>query len=133
MSDTAPFSPFSPAPPPKPMFDPENPQGERKGRKPRKAKAARHDVARKSRKPKTIVQPHTVAPGYAPGDKITAVPTRRKARVTRPIRLELATLMAFQGLGADEFKLTMQVVQALQSANKKSRLKIVAALGKVFA
>jgi hypothetical protein len=123
MNDTPTFSPFATTQP-APMFDGETApkRGRRKGTKP--GRKPRHDIAEQVR---VLGADSLLPPGH------TKVPTKRKTRVARPVKFELDMLMAFQGLKADDFKLTMQLVQALQGVNKKSRAKIVAALAKVFA
>lgn len=118
MSDQ-PFSPFSPSPPPKPMFDP----AQETGKKPRKKRTA-----------KAVKAPKRVKASAAPAEVVPqAVPTRKRARKPRPTMIPIGILPALAGLQDAEASMLMSIIGNLQEAPKKSRAKIVAALGKVFA
>jgi hypothetical protein len=127
MNDTPPFSPFATQPPPAPMFDSANAEQAPKTRKGRKPKAAKQAKApRKKREPK-------LAAVRIETSSEPTKPTKRKARTTRAPTIGLSAMMAFIGLTEEDFKLTMQLAEALQGVPKKSRARIVTALGKVFA
>lgn len=113
------FSPFSPSPPPTPMFE-----GEVAGKKPRKKRTKKAE-AKPARKPRAS-NVTTSAPTEP------KVPTRKRARVTRAPKFELGAFQAFAGLKEQDAKLLANLVAGLSTVNKKSRAKIVAALGKVF-
>lgn len=124
----APFSPFSPSPPPTPMFE-----GEVTGKKPRKARAkkaapqlpAGRQVKPRKAKTGTIREEGTVVN--------PPVPTRRRARKPRPTMIPIGVLPALAGLAEAETSMLMSIIGNMQELPKKSRAKIVAALGKVFA
>lgn len=59
---------------------------------------------------------------------------QRRAKKPRTAKIELATAMtALAGLQPDDAKLLTGIVQALNNESKGSRIRIVAALGKIFA
>ncbi len=129
MSDTAPFSPFSPTPPPLPAAKPLAIPGAKR----RKAK-----TAKPARKPRKAKDKHNLAEqvrvlgadSLLPPEK---APARRKARKPRPTMIPIGILPALAGLAEAETSMLMSIIGNLQDVPKKSRLKIVAALGKVFA
>jgi hypothetical protein len=119
MNDQPAFSPFATQPPPAPMFDlADTGQAPKKGRGRKK-----HRVAAEMRATKKAAEPASPR---------LQTPTKRKARVTRPPKFELGALQAFAGLKEADAKLLANLVAGLSTVNKKSRAKIVAALGKVF-
>ncbi len=132
MNDTAPFSPFSPSPPPLPQA----PTVIEPGRKPRRGKKAA--VAKPARKPRKAKDKHNLAEqvkalgadSLLPPEK---TPARRKARKPRPTMIPIGILPALAGLAEAETSGLMTIIASLQELPKKSRHKIVAALGQVFA
>ena len=147
MTDTpTPFSPFTPSPPPVPMFEgevggkkPRNP-AKRRGKNPakRRGKNPAKRRGKPARKPRA-----SKAPALVTGSEITArqeaakrgeAPTRRRAaRKPRPTMIPIGILPALGGLAEAETSLLMSLIGNMQDVPKKSRLKIVAALGRVFA
>jgi hypothetical protein len=126
MNNTPTFSPFATqTPPPVPMFE-----GETAASKKGRGKANPAARGRKGgRKPKLAVVDGNPERSPTPAK----APTKRKARVTRSPKFELGALQAFAGLKAEDAKLLTNLVAGLSTVNKKSRVKIVAALAKVFA
>jgi hypothetical protein len=116
-------------------------EGEVAGKKPRKkrvAKAAPQLPAGRQVKPRKAKPKHDLAAqvktlgadSLLPPEK---VPTRRRARLPRPTMIPIGVLPALGGLAEAETSILMSIIDGLQYAPKKSRAKIVAALGKVFA
>ncbi len=118
-----PFSPFSPSPPPTPMFE-----GEVGGKNPakRRGKKAAAKPARKPRAPKAASPVPTNAAG---------VPTRKRAaKQPRAAKYTLfEALQVTRELKDEDCGLFSDLVHRLEVASKPARVRIVAALGKVFA
>lgn len=108
-----------------PLQEPVEEKTTRKARGPRR-KAAKTGNGR--RKKASRGEPAAVAEA--------SEPTTRKARAprkTREIKIGLSAAMgALTGLTPEDAKFLAGVVQAMQPFNKKSRQRIVGALGKVF-
>jgi hypothetical protein len=85
------------------------------------------------RRGKNKRQPRAAVPAQPTPAPVAGGQAKRKARQPRAAKFDLAALSAFAGLKEADAKIALQVVQGLSSVNKKSRLKIVAAIGKVFA
>ncbi len=119
----APFSPFTPGPPPAPMFEGE--VLEKKPRKKRAVKAAK--PARKARTPKVVADPEARAAA-------SGVPTRKRA-VKQPRAPKFTLFEALQvtrGLQDEDCGLFSDLVHRIEAASKPARVRIVAALAKVF-
>lgn len=104
----APFSPFSPTPPP---VDPA---------------AQGTPTKKRGRKPSVKKEVKLAAVKEAP------VPTRKRARKQGRTMIPIGVLPALAGLQELETSMLMSIIGNLQEVPKKSRAKIVAALGKVF-
>ncbi len=134
MSDTAPFSPFSPAPPPKPMFEGETAKPAKKTGRKKPPK-----VAKPARKPRKAKDRHNLAEqvkvlgadSLLPPEK---VPTRKRAaKQPRAAKFTLfEALQVTRGLADEDCGLFSKLLNQLEAASKPARVRIVAALGKVF-
>ena len=136
MSDTpAPFSPFSPSPPPTPMFEEGNATGKKPRKKPEKA-VAKPKRKWERRAVKASPVPLSSLPTHEEATaellKIKKKRDNANARKPRPVTIGIEALSGLGGLGVDEMKSFMTMVGNMRDVPKKSRLKIVAALGKVF-
>jgi hypothetical protein len=88
-------------------------------------KKGRSKGKKPGRKPK-LVAPSTVSAEPA------AVPTRKRARKARPVMISVDVMPHLAGLSHDEMTTLMAIVGGMKETPKKSRIKIVAALAKVF-
>jgi hypothetical protein len=68
--------------------------------------------------------------GRRPASQVST--RQRKKRQPRPTVIPIGILPALAGMTADEASLLMSIIGSLQDAKKKSRTRIVAALGRVF-
>ncbi len=135
----SPFPPFVPAggaaPAPNGAAEPPvaRPRRDRTKRAaPAARKAAAPKVARPKRKPRSApIQPGPVAQVAA---AVARGERKRKPRQPRAMKIDMTTALSVAaGLKDADAQMLGHLSGVLQGANKKSRQKIVAALGKLFA
>jgi hypothetical protein len=92
-------------------------------------------AGKKTRKKRTqAAQPVPATPATPKAGKARNPPAERRGKVARPASIDLQTaVVALVGLKPDDAQMLSRMVFALQNVPKKSRGRIVAALGKVFA
>jgi hypothetical protein len=97
---------------------------------PKKKRGPKPGTKRKARaeRPRPV---EAVAPVEAPKKRNSKTPRKAKAPRTAKVELSLA-FHALTGLNVDEAKIMASISAGLQQVPKKSRARVVAALGKLF-
>lgn len=109
-------------------------EGEVAGKKPRKARAKKAMAAKPARKPRTKPKHDLAAQVETLGaDSLLPPAQKRKARKPRPFTINItAAFAAMVGMNKADAEALEAVTHIIAECPKKSRAKIVVALGKVF-
>jgi hypothetical protein len=82
--------------------------------------------------PATVLQPGPVAQVAAVVERGEQRRRGRKAKQPRPLMVPIGLLPELGGMKTEDASLLMSLIGNLQTTNKRSRTRIVAALGKLF-
>lgn len=101
---------------------------------PSPAKTSRRGKPRGARRtmPATVLQPGPVAQVAAVVERGEQRRRGRKAKQPRPLMVPIGLLPELGGMKTEDASLLMSLIGNLQTTNKRSRTRIVAALGKLF-
>lgn len=120
------------------FFDSQDDSAEQAGQRDQTKQAASKPEGKKTRKKRTARKPPVAEPApAAPPAKKTRKPRSDKQAIagkTRGVKIDLAVaLTAVADLTSDDAKIVSHIAAGLQKVAKKSRGRIIAALGKIFA